>query len=233
MKHPVTQTFTRLLWSIFFFLLFFHAHAQIKMSNFMGANITREDPLQYLNCVGFAREYHSWVIDEGDRNKASITPLSGENNCFDGIDNDMLDGTDCSDLNDCDCASPLYPNNVCRWNPGYQGLSNERFHAFYQNVLGNLGESGTTRVPICLSLNHTLPSILFPFVPNSSNEGAAAEYKPIYPLGSPTAPASYEYYADYLTQFSRHFGGPPTVSFTSKQPLEQIASSAIVGYIEP
>jgi hypothetical protein len=32
----------------------------------MGVNLLREDPLQYINCVGFAREYHEWQIDEGD-----------------------------------------------------------------------------------------------------------------------------------------------------------------------
>ena len=132
----------------------------------------------------------------------------------------------------CDCAGPLYPNNVCRWNPGYQGLSNELFPAFYQNVVGSLGESAPTRVPICVSLNHTLPSILN-FVPSPSSEGAAAEYKPIFPAGPATDPSSYEYYADYLTQFSRHFGGPPSVTIPSKQPSQPIAPNAIVGYIEP
>jgi hypothetical protein len=40
--------------------------AQTSMNQFMGVNLLREDPLKYVNCVGFAREYHEWQIDEGD-----------------------------------------------------------------------------------------------------------------------------------------------------------------------
>src|SRR5262245_2968357 len=77
--------------------------AQVNMSDFIGINVKREDPVQYLNCAGFAREFHDWIIDEGNSNAP--------------VDNGP--------------ASPLYPDNVCKWNPGYQGQSSEHFHSFY------------------------------------------------------------------------------------------------------
>jgi hypothetical protein len=37
-----------------------------QIKDFMGVNLLCEDPIQYVNCVGFAREYHEWQIDEGN-----------------------------------------------------------------------------------------------------------------------------------------------------------------------
>lgn len=203
---------------VFFFIIVIQSTGAQKMSNFIGANITREDPVRYLNCVGFAREFHSWVLDEGSINLTNITPGQGENNCFDGMDNDGDLLIDCDDIGDCACASGLYPFNNCKWNPGYQGISNEIFHDFYGRIAAQLRPSSPTLVPICVSLNSTLPQLL-DFTPTMFEEAAAAEYKPIFPPGSPTTtPSSYLYYADYVTQYCKHFGGASSTDIPSKQP---------------
>ena len=36
------------------------------MDDFIGVNLRREDPLEYLNNLGFVRDYHNWAIAEGD-----------------------------------------------------------------------------------------------------------------------------------------------------------------------
>ncbi len=43
------------------------AQTQMKfpVDDFMGINLKREDPPARLGCVGFVREYHEWVLDEG------------------------------------------------------------------------------------------------------------------------------------------------------------------------
>ncbi|MBC7776145.1 MAG: T9SS type A sorting domain-containing protein [Phycisphaerae bacterium] len=170
------------------------------MSDFIGVNLRREDPTQPLSCAGFAREYHDWVIDEGDVNQ------SGN-------------------------ASPLYPGNICLWNPPYQGQTWTHFPAFYADIAGSLTPATGNPVPICATMKFCLPRIL-PFTPSFGQLAAAQEYKPTWPDGSPTDPASYEYYADWVTQFAFHFGGAGA-SIPDKGPDTDQPAGQRVGYIEP
>lgn len=46
------------------------------MNQFLGVNLLRQDPIEKAECVGFAREFHDWVIDQGktiENGKASAT----------------------------------------------------------------------------------------------------------------------------------------------------------------
>ena len=44
------------------------------MDDLIGVNLRREDPIEYLNNLGFVREYHAWVIDEGDSDYPNSGP---------------------------------------------------------------------------------------------------------------------------------------------------------------
>ena len=67
----------------------------IPMDQFIGVNVLRQDPIERLSAVGFAREYHEWILSEGF--PALNNPPVYEN------------------------ASPPYPDNLYRFNTSYQG----------------------------------------------------------------------------------------------------------------
>lgn len=73
----------------------------------MGVNTLRDDPVEPMNCVGFVREYHDWIIDEGD----AINP----NNIG-------------------QFGSDPFPDQLFKWNPPYQGKTETQFDYFYQEM---------------------------------------------------------------------------------------------------
>ncbi len=63
-----------LILCIFFttpFISFGQSNTTVKMVDFIGINMRRQDPVHRMDCVGFAREYHEWVLDEGLWHKGS------------------------------------------------------------------------------------------------------------------------------------------------------------------
>lgn len=86
--------------------LWLSAQSTITFDQFMGANVLRQNNISRLSAVGFAREYHEWVLDEG----------------YPGL-NGIVEN-----------ASPGYPNNQFRWNPSYQDQTYIEFDEFYQQM---------------------------------------------------------------------------------------------------
>jgi len=118
---PVTSNFKgkNVAFLIVIFLSFIWSEytiAQVTVDQGVGTNLRRQDPVQYLDCVGFIREYHDWVIDEGGVFATPIDRENQEEDCFDGIDNNGDDYPDCEDSK-CQCASEAYPFNRYQWNP--------------------------------------------------------------------------------------------------------------------
>ncbi len=177
---------------------------KFPMEEFIGVNTLREDPIEYLDCAGFVREYHDWVIDEGD-----IYQNLDDNTC-----------------------SPDYPNNQYRWNPGYQGQSSERFDDFYSSILNEYLDvdlvEGEPR-PICADMKFCLPRL----AGGNYTQRFYEEFKPVLtnlsvpdinpgspPLGNNSAPitvtlsdpnltkkpASYEHFSDWVYQFNARYG---------------------------
>ena len=78
------------LWGLFGVLVSFgQTVQQFPMEEFIGVNLRREDPIQYLNAFGFVREYRDWAVDEGNSVTLTNPP-----------------------------PQPL-PLNKYRWNPGF------------------------------------------------------------------------------------------------------------------
>ena len=97
-----------LILSLFIFYLPNNVNAQSpNIKSFTGVNIQLGQPVNRMKVVGFVREYHAWVFDEGYPGLAGIWGP----------------------------ASPGYPNNKYRWNPSYQTQSlGLNFDGFYQNI---------------------------------------------------------------------------------------------------
>lgn len=85
-----------------------NANAQSpNIKSFTGVNIQLGQPINRMKVVGFVREYHAWVFDEG----------------YPGLEGIW------------EPASPGYPNNLYKWNPSYQTQSlGQNFDDFYQNI---------------------------------------------------------------------------------------------------
>ncbi len=180
--------------------------------------------MQYLDCVGFIREYHDWVIDEGG---VFATPLSGDDqteDCFDGVDNNEDGDVDCADK-ECACASQAYPFNRYSWNPGYQGQSYERFDEFYSNILANLG--GDSGGEICANLKGSLPRLSG----GSTNHKVCPEGFPVFTEFKPiSSPLSFD--ESTADQDGDNFGCPefPINIFTNDPELDD--STIPASYIE-
>ncbi len=236
--------FLKILFGTFLLCQTTHLFSQkFKIGDLIGTNIRREDPIKYLDVAGFVREYHDWVIDEGDR----YLPAAN--------------GT----------ASPNYNANAFKWNPGYQGMSFEQFTPFYTNIIANLNEIQTDFKPICADMKFCLPhlsgtggifgqdalgqpaqkpywDIALEFKPvrtNRSGNSSGSQDIFINANTSPTTttdlayvddaatPASYLWYADWVTQFSKAFATDNTGNLSSFKSADGTASGQNkVGYIE-
>lgn len=209
------------------------------MEEFIGVNMRREDPLEYLDCIGFIREYHDWVIDEGnDCNSQFSSP------------------------------SDIYPNNKFKFNPGYQGQTYIKFDEFYNDIRNVLEYNHVVRPPICANMKWALPHLaggdllgsyseFMPLFTNLSPEFRVGPKPPrdampnpgqnpnftIYPVNAngdedwsqTSNPNAYLWYADWINQFTRRYGSTPTVNRNTLKlhPLEYTASALnAVGYME-
>jgi hypothetical protein len=181
-------------------------NGQLIMDNLIGVNLRREDPTDKLAPFGFAREYHNWMIAEGDKNNPNAA------------------------------TGPDYPANAIKWSPGYQFQSHTQFPVLYQNINQGLRPFGVqTNTPICATINITLPSISgYAGQQNTKLSEAFNEMKPVFPANSsPIQPASYEWIADYVTQFANHFCGPNIASPTIPDKCADTGSNpSNVGYVE-
>jgi hypothetical protein len=178
------------------------------MDDFIGVNLRREDPTHLLEPIGFVREYHAWGIDEDN----AITPVPF-----------------------------AYPNNANKFSPGFGGQSHTQFPFFYAQLNQNLKPSGGTlnKKPICATINYTLPAISgFGYDPSNLDRSYAfSEMKPVWPQGSsPIIPAHYQWFADYVTQFSNHFVGPGITAIHDKaldtDPINPLNPIVPIGYVE-
>jgi hypothetical protein len=187
------------------------------MDDFIGVNLRREDPTEYLEPIGFVREYHGWSIDE-------------ENTIPVGCEAVPPFGSTCN-------PSFAYPNNANKWSPGFGFQSHTQFPVFYQQLNQNLRPSVSTlnKKPICSAINYTIPSVSgFGYDPsNLQRSYAFSEMKPVWPQGSsPILPASYQWFADYVTQFSNHFVGPNISAIHDKGADTGPQNPMAVGYVE-
>jgi hypothetical protein len=109
---------------------------KFPIADFLGTNIRREDPMKPLKTFGFVREYHDWVIDQGDQFASTYNAPGGT-------------------------PSLDYPSNFFRWNPPYQGQTWEKFPSFYTSITSNLQETilPTPSKPICASMKSSLPRL--------------------------------------------------------------------------
>lgn len=216
---------------------------QFKFGDLVGTNLRREDPVKYLGIAGFVREYHDWVIDEGD----FYLPTSNGS------------------------PSANYPANLFKWNPGYQGMTFEQFTPFYTNIINNLSEIQTAYKPICADMKFCLPYLSGTggiYDKNAAGQtvnkpywGMALEFKPVKTnrsgnatgtldirinpntvppttadlayIDNPAIPASYLWYADWVTQFSKAYATDNTGNLTSFKVADGTAAGQNkVGYIE-
>ena len=236
--------FLKILFGTFLLCQTTHLFSQkFKIGDLIGTNIRREDPIKYLDVAGFVREYHDWVIDEGDR----YLPAAN--------------GT----------ASPNYNANTFKWNPGYQGMSFEQFTPFYTNIIANLNEIQTDFKPICADMKFCLPHLSGTggiFGQDALGQPAqkpywdiALEFKPVRTnrsgnttgsqdifinantspatttdlayIDDAATPASYLWYADWVTQFSKAFATDNTGNLSCFKSADGTASGQNkVGYIE-
>jgi Secretion system C-terminal sorting domain len=172
-------------------------NAQELVGDYMGVNVKREDPVKFLDCFGFVREYHDWVADEDPNN--------------------------------------IYPSNTYQWSPGIGTYQN--FHGFYKDIADKLNPAtqivAGQKVPIMTCMKYTIPKLLG--VNHPGNEAIAQEFIPVYPWDTPdwNDPIAYQYYADWVTQYCKHFGGPANTTIPSKGVNETTEPDAVIGYIEP
>jgi hypothetical protein len=239
---PMKNTiyYTPILWAFLLFLTTPLFSQKFGLGDLIGTNIRREDPVKYLNAVGFVREYHDWVIDESDK---YLPSTNGPN-------------------------SPTYNANLFRWNPGYQGMSHEQFTPFYTNIINNLSEIQTQYKPICSNLKFCLPALSgtggnqvydASYIPQKPYLDIALEFKPVKTnrsghatgqqdlyvnsnpattsnlayIDNPTIPGSYLWFTDWVTQFSKAFATDNTGNLTSfKTGDATTAGQNKVGYVE-
>jgi Secretion system C-terminal sorting domain len=184
----------------------------LRMEDFMGVNLREGDPIQYANCVGFAREYHEWSDDEG--NHIALNNLNAQLQ----IENRVP-------------VPQQYPNNRYAWNTN-SWQNDKEYDNWYTNLRNSLDESVTAPIPVCATLKSCIPYLTGS---NSYSIGAESEIKPAQ--GSTTLPESYLWYADWVYQFTKKFGSSTTNIGTFKPaPREPTTVANIgrnrVGYIE-
>jgi hypothetical protein len=193
------------------------------MDHFVGVNLRREDPTNYLRGFGFVREFHDWDLDEGDFLTCGL----------------------CNTPND----PQLYPYNTYQWNPSWQGKSNVRFDDFYKRLNAAIDPTVTnpalTGAHICATMKGCLPAL------SGGNAGAFNEFKPIkttlsgtfhtsvppnfVAIDDPSLPNSYENYADWAYQFAARYGHNTTVpagTLKNEAQGDQVVGLGQVRYME-
>jgi hypothetical protein len=196
---------------------------QFPMEDFVGVNLRRQDPTQDLGFAGFIREYHDWVIDEGN---VSADPIPT-------------------------AASPAYPNNEFRWNPGYQGQSSTNFDTYYPALhQGMAPNEPVDRFRICADMKYCLPRLSG----NRDGGSFSAMFQDLIPVPlsispnppfnittvngiSTTSPSSYTEYSDWVHHFTMAYGETTLPQSSLKIPNSGPIESAtvnqqMVGYIE-
>jgi hypothetical protein len=215
---------------------------RFPMNEFTGVNLRREDPIQYLtHAAGCVREYHDWIMDEGDIFQYQYT-------------------------NPNQCASAPFPNNTYRFGPVFQGQSSVNFPNFYTQINQNIAISGSSPA-IGVSLKYCLPRFSgnngdtdtnhdLGFDPTLNNKASFSEFKPIEtyehynsdacptnptrhyepyfvtPVDDPESPKAYRHYADWATQFALHFSNSDGTSVISKAVDNTLTNQKLVNYIE-
>jgi Secretion system C-terminal sorting domain len=161
---------------------------QFPMEQFIGVNLRREDPIKYLNAVGFVRDYRDWVIDEGN----SVTATNP-------------------------APLPL-PLNKYKWNPGFGSTTNfDNFYNDINVKVGNGNICATMKSCLPYLAGGDVFGIYSEFKPiphawsgtnnnlqiPSNNVGFAFN-----PLAgeSTTNPNSYRWISDWIYQYTLRYG---------------------------
>jgi hypothetical protein len=187
----------------------------LRMQDFIGINLREGDPLQYANCVGFAREYHEWPDDEGNH-------LSLQN-----VPNVPI-------------IPSRYPNNKYAWNTS-TWQSNKQYDNWYANLRTSLvglpANLQPSIQPVCATLKSCSPYISSDITgSNSWSIGQESELVPAQ--GNHSSPSSYRWYADWVYQFTKKFGNNTANANTFKPTSEeaQFLNGGVgrnrVGYVE-
>ncbi len=174
----------------------------IPMDQFIGINVRRQDPVNRMQAYGFVREYHEWSIDEG----------------YLALDNG-------------EAASPGYPNNLYKFNFGYQNQTWIQFDNFYQ-------EMQAENLMIAPCLFKSIPYLVNPdMLPSDSDALQQLEQAPLNPGADALLPESYIAYADWLYHYTARNGNKvfsPTkqaaIIAPKLHPVETVKTGA--GYAE-
>jgi len=179
-----------------FLILSQFLQAQITMDHFIGVNLRREDPIQYLSAVGFVREYHDWAVDEGDWVQ---TTISNSSNSF---------------------TLPVpapQPDNKYKFNPGFGTFT--KFDDFYQKISDKVGSGN-----FCATMKSCLPYLsggykgyFLEFKPilnsNSGTITSAEKTNEVQFVFTPSVnaeqPSSYSWYSEWVYQFGLKYGNNP------------------------
>jgi Secretion system C-terminal sorting domain len=166
---------------------------QFPMDKFIGVNLRREDPIQFLKPFGFVRDYREWAVDEG--------------NFIKSVPDDSV-----RDINK--------GKNRYKWNPGYG--SYEKFDEFYTKINNQLGNGNIcATMKSCLPyLSGGDNDDFLEFKPvrttwtgtrvNSGNTIKANI--PITLMNNTTTPSSYAWISDWIFQFTLKYGAGMNVS---------------------
>jgi Secretion system C-terminal sorting domain len=187
----------------------------------IGVNLRRQDPIHYVRCAGFVREYHDWSIDLAKNPLTpNATPLN-PNNFF-----DWDQGT-----------SGQTEEN---FGPFYQTIKS----------FLNYNPDNMKLPPISAVLNHCIPELSGANSTDpKAIDGVFGEFKPVktnisglynvsgYGMNITTTistdfPAAYLDYADYANQFAKRFGTKTYGSATKKFDANFPTGENGVGYIE-
>jgi Secretion system C-terminal sorting domain len=187
----------------------------------IGVNLRRQDPIHYVRCAGFVREYHDWSIDLAKNPLTPNTIPLNPNNFFDwdqGISGQTEEN----------------------FGPFYQTIKS----------FLNYDPDNMKLPPISAVLNHCIPELSGANSTDpKAVDGVFGEFKPvktnisglynvsgygmnITPTISTDLPAAYLDYADYANQFAKRFGTKTYGSATKKFDANFPTGENGVGYIE-
>lgn len=202
---------------------------EISFDQFMGINLRRADPIEFAACVGNAREYHDWDVDEvtGKRypeNEYEFHPANeGESviTSFDHFYNRLRGmGLDiCATLKNSSVGVSYLPPIILLDFNGNPVLDSDGNPVFY-NPLQDIAEPPSYRVE---NYAYCPVSNTPPFW-NIENDNAID-------------PLSYEWRGDYVTQYVNRYGGNPASPLSSDQDKNtgdpaNAGSRGLVRYIE-
>jgi hypothetical protein len=243
-------------------VLTLQAQQRFPFQDFVGTNINREDPVQYLDACGFAREFHDWVVDEGS----------------------IFAGYTHNGSNICDTSfncSRDYPFNTYKFDHGWQGITSENFETLYNRADAHLDNSTNSPFPVVATMKYALPRLApgrfdnhhegkpietdysitynnldslpfrLPFVSGIDSAwldrptGATGDkclygnefnfINAVRPIVSPDAAQAYTHFADWVTQYAQLHGtsiNPLVPSKIHPDQQNQTRRRSDVGYIE-